>query len=293
MAQRDLQVQMLRGQPVLTYYVGRDLTLGVGAGDYVIEDASYNRVAIVHAGNGYKGDLHEFTLTPWGSAVFLVYSPVLYDTRAVEGGGRAKPVFDAIVQEVDVATGLVLFEWHSLGNVALTESYQELPEKGSTLPYDYVHPNSVAPDDDGAFLVSARHTSTVYKIDRTTGAIEWRLGGKKSDFKGSKEVVTAWQHHVRRSPDGTVTIFDNGASNRQKTRGVSRGLVVRLDEKAHTAKLVKEYPGPGKLLATSQGSFEALPNGNYFAGWGSEPVYTEFDPAGSIVYQARLPAISA
>ena len=87
-----------------------------------------------------------------------------------------------MIQEIDIATGLVLFEWHSYGNdLRRDESYVPVPSP--SVPWDYAHTNAVEVGADGDLLISARNTWTVYKIDRATGMINWRLGGKRSDFK--------------------------------------------------------------------------------------------------------------
>ena len=92
------------------------------------------------------------------------------------GGPKEGTVLDGIVQEVDIETGEVLFEWHSLDHVGLDE-YLEMTR------YDYFHINSIDVDHDSNLLISSRNTSTVYKVDRRTGKILWRLGGKSSDFE--------------------------------------------------------------------------------------------------------------
>src|SRR5207244_12403356 len=86
-------------------------------------------------------------------------------------------VWDCVLQEIYLKTGLVLFEWHSLDHVPITDSYRR-PQKDKL--YDYFHFNSIDELPDGNLLVSSRDTHTVYDIDRSTGRIVWRLGGKHS-----------------------------------------------------------------------------------------------------------------
>jgi Arylsulfotransferase (ASST) len=284
----DLSVQTYRGKPVLTWYEG-SVTLpgGYGQGEFVIADEHYREIARVRAGNGYAADLHDFEITPQGSALFTIYSRVHADASAV-GGAKDQPLIDTVVQEVDIPTGAVLFEWHSLGTIGLQESYEGLPKDKSTA-YDYVHPNSVTLDSDNTVLISGRHTWSVFKIDRGTGALVWRLGGKQSNFSMGDGAAFAWQHDVRRQPDSTLTVFDNGASVSTKTHP-TRGLVLRVDEHAMTASLVREYKNPHGSSATSQGDFQALANGNFLAGWGSLPEYTEFAAGGTVLADTKFPA---
>jgi hypothetical protein len=281
----DFRVQRYRGQPVLTWWQGVSFT-GYGSGTYLIVDTSYRRVAEVRAGNGLEGDEHEFLLTPRGTALITIYHTIRRDLSSV-GGPKSGAVLEGVVQELDVATGRVLFEWHSIDHVGLLESYVKLRKKdGKLLPYDYFHINSVGVDSDGNLLVSARNTSTVYALDRHTGAVLWRLGGRKSDFAMGPGTRFWWQHDARRRPDGTLTLYDNGAAPPKER--YSRALVLRLDTSTHAATLVRAYAHPKRLLSSSQGNEQTLAGGHVFVGWGSNPYFTEFDGSGAAVFDARF-----
>ncbi|HVY96876.1 MAG TPA: arylsulfotransferase family protein [Solirubrobacterales bacterium] len=286
----DFRVQRYRGQPVLTYDVGQS-TGGPGhsEGWNVILDRHYNQIATVQAGNGLAADQHEFALTPQGTALITIYHQVPYDLSSV-GGPANGSVLDGIVQEVDVASGKVLFEWHSLDHVPLSDSYQPLPSSAAT-PYDYFHINSVNLDSDGNLLISARHTWTVYDVDRHSGDVLWRLGGKESDFQLGPGVQFSWQHNAlpEAGQPNTIRIFDNH-SNGAAGSPASRIIDVRLDQKAHTATLVSSVQHPDGLSAGSQGNAQRLPGGHLFVGWGQLGRFSEFDAAGNLVWDGQVPA---
>jgi hypothetical protein len=279
----DLNVQTYEGKPVLTWWQG-GLVVGDGRGHGVIYDRHYRKVATVRAGNGYDMDLHEFTITPQGTALVMAYNRVKADLSKLGGPADAVAV-GAVVQEIDIKTGLVLFEWHSIGSVGFDESKEPLPEHEGG-EYDYMHLNSIDVDRDGDFVLSARNTWAVYKVDRATAKIEWRFGGTKSDFKLGKGTTTAWQHHARVLPDGTIMLFDNGSS--PPVHKASRAIVVRLDERAKRATLVSELVHPDDILAATQGSAEPLPNGDTFVGYGSQRYFAEFDADGRMVFGGEL-----
>jgi outer membrane protein assembly factor BamB len=132
----------------------------------------------VHAGNGLNADAHEFLISPEDTALITIYNALPHDLSSV-GGSSSGQLIEGVVQEIDIASGKVIFEWHSLDHVGMEESYELLPTS-SAKSWDYFHLNAVSIDDDGNLLLSARHTSTVYKIDRHTGTVIWRLGGKRS-----------------------------------------------------------------------------------------------------------------
>ena len=202
----DVRVQTYQGKPVLTWAEGKssgDTTVG-DTTDYIL-DTSYNQVATIQAGNGYDADVHEFEITPQGTALITVYHNIPTDLSGV-GGSPSGTVQEGVVQEINIATGAVVFEWHSLTDIPISESYQPVPSSGL---YDYFHLNSVKLDTDGNLLISSRHTWTVYKVNRTTGAIIWRLGGKKSDFTLGAGLPFAWQHDVEAVDAQTVRMFDN------------------------------------------------------------------------------------
>ena len=280
----DFRVQTYGGKPVLTWWQGQS-DKGIGDGHYVIMDDHYRQIATVQAGNGLHGDIHEFLITAEDTALITVYREIPYDLGPW-GGAKQGKIDEGVVQEVDIATGRVLFEWHSADHVDPAESYEPLPKDAT--PWDYFHVNSIDPDGRDRLLVSARHTHAVYAIRKSDGEIHWRLGGKQSDFRLGPGTRFAWQHDARRQPDGTVRVFDNAASEPGKAR--SRVLVLRVDEGRRTATLVRSFIRSPPLLSTSQGNAQLLPGGHLFVGWGSKPYATEFDRAGEMVFDLRFGA---
>jgi hypothetical protein len=275
----DFKVQRYRGEPVLTYYQGVGTTYG--RGEYVILDSSYREVTRVRAGNGYMGDHHEFLITGEDTALITIYNPLPWDMSLI-GGSTYGVVLDGIAQEVDIETGEVLFEWHSLDHVGLEESYSKLesPEE----PFDYFHINSIDVDHDSNLLISARKTFAVYKIDRVTGEVIWRLGGKYSDFEMAPGSQSRYQHDARRQADGTITLFDNGGVHKNDR---SYGVVLAVD--GTTVAVDRKYAHPDERVAAVMGNMQVLPDGNVFIGWGSDPVFSEFSEDGELLFHASFP----
>ena len=282
-AATDFRTQTYKGKPVLTYWQGTSRQ-GIGVGEMVVLDQAYRPIRRIRTANGFRPDLHEFLITPRGTAVLITYPVVRTDLRRVKGRRRGLAV-DSVIQEIDLDTGLVEFEWHSLGKIGLAETFSR-PNPSPRAPFDYAHANSVSLDIDGDFLLSARNTWTIYKIDRETGSIRWRLGGKKSTFKLPAAARFAWQHDARRRSDGAITMFDNEAF--PPIRKFSRALALRLDHRAKTASVAGALTHPRKLLTATQGNQQALPGGGALVGWGSQRYVTEFGPAGNVVFNAFL-----
>ena len=276
----DFRVENLHGQPVLTWWQG-NMNGGRGRGEGIILDQHYHQKAVVHAGNGLSMDLHEFMVTPQGDAYFIAAEPVWLP-------GVHRPVIDGVVQEIDIKTGLVLFEWHALDHLKLSESDLYGPkEPGRVLgPF---HLNSVSLAPDGNLIVSARNTSAVYKLDHQTGAILWRYGGKDSSFKMGPGTQTAFQHDAIVQPDGTLTVFDDGAGP-PKVHAHSRGIRVKLDTQAMTATLVKEYDHSPQESANFEGSTQLFGDGNVFLGWGQRQFFSEDNSQGQQIFDGSFAA---
>jgi Arylsulfotransferase (ASST) len=275
----DFRVQHYRGNPVLTWWQGIGLGGGEPGVDY-IADSSYHVIATVHAANGLEADGHEFVLTPQGTALVTAYHSVPYDLSAL-GGPKDGTVIEGVVQEIDVATGRVLFEWHSLGHVPLEESYAPVPRDE---PYDYFHLNAVNLDNDGNLLISGRATWTVYKVDRQSGQVLWRLGGKRSDFSLGPGARFVGQHDPLPAGENTIRLFDN-----ETTGSRSRVIWIHLDTGTKAATLVKAIEHPLSLSVGAEGNAQALDNGDTFVGWGSSDRVSEFDPQGKLIFDATIP----
>jgi hypothetical protein len=280
----NVEVQSYEGQSVLTYWQGY-VQNGIGIGTDMIVSHSYQTVARVNAGAPYHADLHEFQITPQGNALITAYAPVNADLRSV-GGPRNGTVLDSIIQEINIATGQVLWEWHAYGHVQPKQSYAGRPGAG---PYDFFHINSIQLLPNGNLLVSARHTWAVYEISMRTGKIVWRLGGKRSSFKMGPGTNFEWQHDAH-LVGSTLTVFDNAyGPNDAKEEKQSRALQIRLNFKKKVATLVRAYTNTPPLLSPNEGSVQTLPGGDTFVGWGGEPYFTEFStPTGRQLFSLNF-----
>jgi hypothetical protein len=284
----DFRVQQYEGKPVLTWWQDPLIAGGSSKSGEVIMDSSYRQLAVVRGGNGYQPDLHEFQITPQGVGIITVYDGIDCNLSAVGGPDNAA-VADTLFQEIDLKTGLVMYEWHSLDHVPLADSYASAKHASRTTPFDFFHINAVDVEQDGELLVDARNTWAAYDIDAHSGQVRWQLGGKHSSFAMGPGTRTAWQHDARVQPDGTITFFDNGAT--PAVHSQSRAIQMRLDMQARTATLVREQAHPATpLVAGSQGNVQVLSNGAWMVGWGEAPYLSEFSASGQLLLDAHLPS---
>jgi hypothetical protein len=282
----DFRVQTYRGAPVLTWWQGY-VSAGVGVGEGVINNAAYQQIATVQAANGLSMDLHEFQLTPQGTALITAEYPVYWNTSSIHGPSR-QVVFDSVVQEIDIPTGLVLFQWDSLDHVPVNYSYSNLPQHYYTW-FDYFHVNSIDVDDDGSLLISARNTWAAYKVSHQTGAIIWELGGKRSSFKLARGTYWAFQHDVRVQArnDQYVTLFDDSAGP-PRVHGQSRAIKLQLNLKNMTGRQVAAFGHSPAVSTNFEGNVQQLSNRNLFVGWGQQPYFTEYSTSGRLLFDARF-----
>ncbi|MGH2865406.1 MAG: arylsulfotransferase family protein [Solirubrobacteraceae bacterium] len=279
----DLNVQSYDGRRELTWWRGRVLSLGFGQGEDIVMNSSYQTVATVHGGNGLHADLHEFQIEPHDVAFLTAFNPIRCDLSSAEGP-RNGAIIDTAIQEIDMQTGLVRWEWHSLDHVRVGESETSPP---ASTPWDWFHLNSIDLEADGDVFISARSTWAGYQLEGGSGRILWRLGGSNSSFKMGPGTKTAWQHDGRILADGEVTFFDDGSN--PPVHSESRAIRIALDFATHEARLVKAFTHDPPVLSSSQGNAQTLASGNTVVEFGGVPEMSEYAPDGSLLFDAHLP----
>jgi hypothetical protein len=280
----DLNEQSYEGARDLTYWRGRVLSLGFGQGEDLVVNSRYQTVATVTGGNGLRADLHEFQIVPDDVAYITAFNPIRCNLSSA-AGERDGAIIDTAIQEIDMKTGLVRWEWHSLDHVRVSES-ETSPPKGT--PWDWFHLNSIDPQPDGDLFISARSTWAGYQLGGATGKILWRLGGTDSSFKMGPGTETAWQHDGRVLANGEITLFDDGSN--PPVHPQSRAVRIALDFKTHEARLsaVFTHASP-QLLAASQGNMQTLADGNTVVDYGGVPEISEYASDGAVLFDANLP----
>jgi hypothetical protein len=291
----DFRVQTYNGQPVLTWWQGTGLGGLSNGTDYIYND-HFQQIATVNAGNGLSADGHEFLITPWNTALILSYTTATANLTSI-GGPADQTVINGVVQEIDIATGKVLFQWNSEDHVPFSQSEQPLPASAST-PWDWFHINAVKLDTNGNLLIDARDTWTTYEVNPFSGNIIWQLGGKDSSFKlqaapgqtfDSAGEIFAWQHDPEALGNDTYTFFDNDSAG-TPLLPYSREVTVRLNPWTKVATLVASDNQPEGLSAASQGNAQTTPEANKVVGWGALPYFSEFSPSGNLIFNAEFPA---
>ena len=291
----DFRAQTYLGRPVLTWSQGPELVGPTGGTDYIYND-HYQRIATVKAGRGFRTNLHEFLITPWNTALILAQKPAIANLTSI-GGPADQKVTDGIVQEINIKTGRVIFQWNPVGHVPFSDSHTPLPASATTA-WDWFHINAVHLDTDGNLLISSRFTWTTYKVSLSTGKIKWELGGRQSTFRlkaAAGQVldqageIFAYQHDPEGAGNGTYTFMDDESNGTTSELGYSRVVTVRLNLTTKAATLVKSITQPEGLLTGAEGNAQTARNSDLFVGWGALPYFSEFSPSGRLLFNARFP----
>jgi Arylsulfotransferase (ASST) len=302
----DFRAQRYVGKPVLTWWQGtvavapRQTNIPTGSPEpgarFYVYDDHYRRLKTIAAAGScaqitcWTADLHEFLLSPSGNALFLAARTVPMDLTPY-GGTANGALEDSAVQEIDLKTGRLLFQWDMLQHVPLSEAQTKPPPRGVWDPY---HLNSLQANSNGNLLVSARNTWAVYEIARSTGNVAWQLGGRGSSFTLSPQAQFFWQHDAQLHKGGELSLFDDGCCafgprGFEPAEQEAHGLLVQLNAASHTATVVHEYRHNPPLHVPSQGNAQMLADGNVFVGWGQLPYYSEYTADGRLIYDVALP----
>jgi hypothetical protein len=258
-----------------------------------IVDSTFKQVDTYPKGNPAAASHADFLLLPNGHALVLYFDVKIIDmSKIVQGGNPAASVMGNLIQEFDINKNVV-FQWSSFDYLPITDTYEDT----LAASFDYSHANTLSLDSDGNLLLSNRHMSEITKVDRNTGDILWRMGGKKNQFTFVNEhpenspLYFSYPHHIQRLANGNIIFFDNG--NQRKTK-YSRVVEYRLDETNKTATLAWEYRHTPDIYASAQGSVQRLPNGNTLIGWGDaslsgQTAVTEIHADNSMAFELKLP----
>jgi len=288
----NLELQTYEGKPALSWWQGFVTNTGaIVTGKDVVVNQHYQTVATLHAKDGWVVTLHEILIR--GDDAWVTVNKNIPRNLASLGGAYNGALIDSAVQEYNLKTGKLLYNWDALDHIPLADSYATIPTNG--FPWDAYHVNSIDLLGNGTFLVSMRDTWAAYLVDIKTGDIIWTLGGRHSSFKFGPGADFQWQHDVELASGSRVTLFDDhccqltGGGTYVSPTGASRSLVLKLDPRTHTASLAADYGANQYPAVDYMGDTQLLANGDVFVGWGSAPYLSEFTKSGQPLLDGVLP----
>ena len=282
----NLSEQTYEGQRDLTWWKGRVLSLGFGQGEDIVMNSHYQTVARIPGGNGLKADLHDFQIAPHDVAYITAFNPIRCDLTPIKGA-RGGAIVDTAIQEIDMRTGLVRWEWHSLDHVGASESEVEAPADAT--PWDYFHLNSIDPEPDGNLLISARSTWAGYQLEGGTGKVLWRLGGNKSSFKMGPGTEMAWQHDGRVLPNGELTLLRRRLEPADPPPVACRADHARLQGPSKRTSPPPTHTRTRRCSPPARATCRRWRTGTPLVGYGGVPAISEYATGGSLLFDAHQP----
>lgn len=224
------------------------------SGFFKVIDTNFLVIDSITPINGFTIDIHEFQMLDNGDYLISGKSDSIVDLSAYildgSAGSDTTHIRGFTIQRFDPVTHNLLFQWNSNDHIDPIESY-EVNYGYNIADFDYCHGNAVELDSDGNYLISFRHTNSIYKIDGVTGNVIWKLGGKNSSFVFTNDLGFSGQHDIRRLPNGNVSIFDNGNMSSSQ---LSRAVEYVLDTIAWEATMVWEYFYNSTLFSKAMGN---------------------------------------
>ncbi|THV68594.1 hypothetical protein D6D28_06557 [Aureobasidium pullulans] len=271
-----ISVQSCNGSDYLVWWSGTNID-GRAAGHFYMLNSTYHSVFNISSVGLKLADAHDIFITPDCHAVITVYEPKPFELEDF-GLQDNSWLLDSYIQEIDLATNELVFQWRASDHIDLHESlwlpqiagenaeWQGLRKQNA---WDFFHVNSVEKDWKGNFLISARHTNAIYYIDGVDGNVLWTLGGKRNQFEDLN--------------DGYIKSSDP----------ISRGALITLDFDAMTASLKHNYRAPSHIESFRKGSMQVLPSSNVLLGFGNQPAFTEYAPNGTVLWDAHMGPVMA
>jgi len=253
---------------------GRMTYYSIARKKFFVMDSTFMIKDSLDAANGFEIDVHDLQFLPDGHYLLLALETRTMDltgypffgiNHTMPGSANAQ-VNGVVIQEFDENKTLV-WEWKGHDHFAFNDVDPHFlfnPNK-----VDWTHANAVELDDDGNILLSCRHFNEITKINRQTGAIIWRLGGKRNQFTSPNDSLDfSGQHDIRRISNGHITLLNNGTNNEPP---LARALEFALDETSKTATRVWGYSYNNAVYSIAVGSHQTLSNGNHLIDFGTIP----------------------
>jgi arylsulfotransferase ASST len=233
-------------------------------------------------------DWHELRLLPGNLALIAGTQTRVMDLSAL-GGSASATVVGNVLYRVQ-ADGQVVFRWNAFDHLAVDDLDPAVDVTQGSVDWTHVDAVDVAPD--GGYLLTFRNLSQVVKIDAVTGAVIWRLGGKRSDFTFPDDPLggPSFPHGARELANGNVLLFDNG--NGRATQE-SRAVEYALDRQSMQARVAWQYAPSPPRHASDLGFAQRTSAGTTLVTFGTEGHVDEVDGTGAVKWslQSSDPAV--
>ena len=213
-------------------------------GDEVIEfDLDGNIVFQKKLGEpGFEKTFHHDLIVEGDRILALTREVRPFDLSKVAGGGRRDSVaVDGILSVRK--NGKKLWEWSVTDVMHPSQSPRIINQR-----QDWTHANGLFKDVDGHYLISLRNLNQVWKIDKNSGDVIWKLG-MEGDFRLKIKELFTGQHAPSVTGQGDLLLLNNGLAQQR-----SSALLYKMDRKKNLLSFKKQVYFPDSLFTPSQGN---------------------------------------
>ncbi len=284
-----------KGSPAVDAKILDDGTLSWSSGafslgrEFQIRNLSGKLLRTIGAGG--DADTHGIQLLPNGNYIYGYVKNFPEGSDTSEFGGASYAYTQSTVLREVTPQGKTVWSWFPSEHLDLSETgrwWGIILEYDNWL-YDVSHWNAVEVVGRHMYL-SFRNRDAIYKVNRETGRVVWKLGGTETskslrvlDYPDDDYVLGA-QHDVRVQPNGSVTVFNNRSFLENPTPRAER---FRINEEAGTARLVEQIEDSEVKESECCGSARRLPSKDWLVSWGETGIIGAYDPAGRTIFRLR------
>jgi hypothetical protein len=259
-------------------YVARPPPANPGDHGYLVEIDPLGHVTrTLDCAGGLAPRIHDLIAQPDGTYWVMCDETRIMDLSGVGGVADAR-VTGTVIQHVG-ATGALLFQWSPFDHFDITD-LDASERSGANV--NWTHGNALDLDADGNLLVSFRNLNEITKIDVTSGAVVWRLGGLRNQFVllDTPSPAFARQHGLRLAGAGRLLLLDNLGD----VAG-SRAERYVYDAVVRAARLEASYGSLPAVTAQLGGTTQDLPGGRALVSFGTAGRVEEYDASGQVVWR--------
>jgi arylsulfotransferase ASST len=227
--------------------------------------------------DGLTARFHDLIAQPDGSYWLMCDETRRMDLSGIGGVPNAN-VTGTAIQHI-AADGRLLFQWSPFDYFAITDGD---PRDLAGASVNWTHGNALDLAPDGNLIVSFRNLGEITKINTSTGAVIWRLGGRRNEFAlaDAAGAMFVGQHSARAYAPGAILLLDNLGDST-----ASRAERYTLDEQRMTVRLVRAYGSLPGVIAPIGGSAQDLPNARTLVSFGPAGRVEEYDATGRVVWR--------
>ncbi|KAJ4150379.1 hypothetical protein LMH87_011131 [Akanthomyces muscarius] len=298
----DLKVQMVGDRSYITFWHYESSRDDRG-GSYVVLNQSYGVIRELRPVGEAPSRPVELKLTDNGTAIMMMHRITQVDKpfRGLQSGW----INDAIIQEVDMASNELIFEWRASQHFDVETSQADIKNQGRTAEtaFDFFHATGIDIDHNGNYVISSQNMCNAAALHRTDGHMLWVLGGALNSFEDiatGQTVAMISSQGIQWHGDSTLLLLDGGYVPHVEGQAGRRSnaRMIHLNTTTNTAVLLRTYSTPAAVASRhSKGGLQRLRSGHVFVGWGdgdpSAVAYTEYSRSGRPLCTARFRKPSA